>query len=90
MKTKHEILEYDYEDDKYSRDECFDRIISHFVSQGDECILDLTQAIQAAVIDRLNEEVISTTERNQSQVEERTEELRKLQERINKMKEHTP
>ena len=75
--------------DQYSRDDRFSRIRSHFVSQEDECILNFTQDFQG-VIDFLNEEVISTTERNQSQVEERTEELRKLQERINDMKEHTP
>lgn len=80
---------YEYEDE-YSRDEHFDRIISVFLSEGDESILVLTQAIQAAVIDHLYEAVISTTGRNQSQIEERNEELKKLQERINDMKEHTP
>ena len=80
---------YEYEDE-YSRDEHFGRIMSYFSSTGDESILNLTQGIQAAVIDFLNEEVISTTGRNQSQIEERSEELKKLQERINDMKEHAP
>ena len=80
---------YEYEDE-YSRDEYFGRIISDFLSSGDNCILNLTQGIQAAVIDHLYEDVISTTGRNQSQIEERNEELKKLQERINDMKEHTP
>ena len=80
---------YDYEDDKYNRDKHFNCIRLFFLALAEVCSLNLTQDIQAK-IDRLNDEVISTTERNQSQVEERTEELRKLQERINKMKEHTP
>ena len=80
---------YEYEDE-YSRDEHFGRIMSYFSSTGDESILNLTQGIQAEVIDFLNEEVISTTGRNQLQIEERSEELKKLQERINDMKEHTP
>ncbi len=80
---------YEYEDDEDNRDTDFNRIISYCVSQGNECILNLTQKFQD-IIDFLNEEVISTTERNQTQVEERTEELQKLQDRINDMKEHTP
>ena len=79
----------EYEDDQDSRNAHFNRLKSDFVSKGEECILNFTQDFQG-VIDFLNEEVISTTERNQSQVEERTEELRKLQERINDIKEHTP
>lgn len=86
---KYKYWKYEYEDE-YSRDEHFGRIESGFLSTGDEIILNLTQGIQAAVIDFLNEEVISTTGRNQSQIEERSEELKKLQERINDMKEHTP
>ena len=80
---------YEYEDDQDSRDEHFNRIRPNLVLAGKEDILNLTQHIQE-VIDRLNEDVISTTGRNQSQVQERTEELKKLQERINDMKEHTP
>ena len=81
---------YEYKNDQDSRDVHFNSLKSDFVSKGEECISNLTQNIQTEVIDRLREEIISTTERNQSQVEERTEELRKLQERINDMKEHTP
>ena len=79
---------YEYERNKYRRDDHFNRIISDFLSTGDEIILNLTQVIQ--VIDHLNEDVSSTTGRNQSQIEERSEELKKLQERINDMKEHMP
>ena len=81
---------YEYERNKYRRDDRFNRIRSSFLSIGDEIILNLTQVIQAEVIDHLNEDVSSTTGRNQSQIEERSEELKKLQERINDMKEHMP
>ena len=88
-KKKRKFWKCEYEDDQDSRDQHFDLIRPSLVSSEKEDILNLTQHIQE-VIDRLNKEVISTTERNQSQVEERTEELQKLQERIKDMKEHTP
>ena len=86
---RRKFWKYEYKNDKDSRDECLGRVKSDFVSIGNKRISHLTQHIQE-VIDLLNKDVVSTTERNQSQVEERAEELRKLQERINDMKEHTP
>ena len=84
---KGKFWQYEYEGNEYYRDEHFNRMISSFASLGDS-ISGL--AIQEVVIDKLTEAVISTTERNQAQVAERAEELRRLQERINNMKEHTP
>ena len=78
---KGKFWQCEYEDKKYSRDVLFDDIISRFESLGGDII-------SLAIIDDLKEAVISTTERNQSQATRKAEELKKLQERINKMKEH--
>ena len=71
----------EYEGDADSRDECFNDIISHFESLGED-ISSLT------IIDDLKKAIISTTERNKSQATIKAKELKKLQERINQMKEH--
>ncbi len=77
--------QYEYYDE-FGRNEHFNRMISHFESHGDD---NLSVSIIQKVIDYLREAVISTAGRNQSQVAERAEELRRLQQRINEMKEHT-
>ena len=82
-KNKGKFWQCEYEDDENSRDVLFDDIISRFESLGG-------YIISLAIIDDLKEAVISTTEQNQSQATRKAEELKKLQERINNMKEHTP
>ena len=77
--------QYEYEGEFY-RDEHFNRIVSSFASLGD----NLSGLVIQEVIDTLTEAVISTTERNQVQIAEKAEELRRLQERINNMKEYAP
>ena len=82
----------EYKDDQDKRDMLWPLIVLNQIlcQQERNVSWTLLRYIQATVIDHLNEYVTSTTGRNQSQVEERTEELKKLQERINDMKEHTP
>ena len=81
-KKKGKFWQCEYEGDADSRDECFKDIISHFESLGED-IISLT------IIDDLKKAIISTTERNKSQATRKAVELKKLQERINQMKEHT-
>ena len=76
--------------DEFRRDKDFDCLISSFASRLENSINGLViQKVQKEIIDKLTEAVISTTERNQSQATRKAEELKKLQERINEMKEHT-
>ena len=84
-KKEGKFWQREYEGDEDNRDELFDDIISRFKLLG-EAITSLT------IIEELTDVVISTTERNQAQdqaqVEGRAKELGRLQDRINKMKEH--
>ena len=80
-----EFWQYEYEAEFY-RDDHLDRIISYWGSQGDSF---RGLVIQEEVIDGLKGAVISTTERSEVEVAKKIEELIRLQERINKMKEHT-
>ena len=82
---KGRFWQYEYEGEFY-RDEHFNRIVSIFASLGD----NFSGLVIQEVIDTLTEAVISTTERNQIQIAEKAEELRRLQERINHMKEYAP
>ena len=82
---REKFWQYEYKGE-YDRDDDFNRIVRVFASSGD----NISGLVIQEVIDNLTEVVISTTERNQVQVAERAEELRRLQERINNMKEHTP
>ena len=70
----------EYEDED-SRDKIFDDIISRFALLGED-IIDLT------IIEDLKATINSTTGRNQAQAKTKAKELKKLQERINGMKEH--
>ena len=81
-------LEYEHED-KGERNEYYESLSSFYRSQGEEWILNCTHVIQTE-IDRLQEAIISDTQRSRSQDQERAEELDKLQQRINELKEHTP
>ena len=85
-KGDHWLVEYP---DNVAREEHYTRISSIYREWGDECILMFTQGIQTR-IDPLKEAVISDAERNLSSVQERVEELDRLQQRINELKEHTP
>ena len=71
----------EYKDNEYARDIRLDDIVERFKSLG-EIIKSIT------IIDELKEAVISTTEQNQAQATTKAKELKKLQERINGMKEH--
>lgn len=82
----HWLVEYQ---DNVAREEHYTRVSSIYREWGDECILMFTQGIQTE-IDPLKEAVISDTQRSQSQDQERAEELDKLQQRLNELKEHTP
>lgn len=77
------LREYKHEP---GRDNHLKSIISCFESQG---IDYRDMIIQEAVIGKLSLAVISTTGINEVEVAKKTEELSRLQERINKMKEHT-
>ncbi|MDE2733553.1 MAG: dynamin family protein [Gemmatimonadota bacterium] len=70
----------EYEDED-SRDKIFDEIISRFALLGED-IIDLT------IIEDLKATINSTTGRNQAQATTKAKELKKLQERINGVKEH--
>ena len=85
-----EILEKDhlrkeYQDDEKDRNADYDSISVLFIGFIPALTLNLTQFIQVE-IDRLQEAVISSVERNLSQAGE----LDKLQQRINELKENTP
>ena len=73
--------QYEFTNNEYGRDEFFDELISYFESEGEYINLSIT--------DDLKEAVTRATERNKSKVTEKAEELEKLQERINKMKEYS-
>ena len=81
-------LEYEHED-KGERNEYYESLSSSYRSQGEEWTLNCTHVIQTE-IDRLQEAIISDTQRSRSQDQERAEELGKLQPLINELKEHTP
>ena len=63
---------------------------SHYQSKADEWILTCSQEVIQPQIDQIQDAVISAAERNISRVQENTEELDKLQQRLNELKEHTP
>ena len=77
-----EFWQCEYEDED-SKEERFDDIISRFALLGED-IIDLT------IIEDMKETIRSTTERNKAQARRKAEELRRLQERINNMKEYAP
>ena len=80
-----EFWQYEY-DVEFYRDEHVERMTSYWRSQGDSL---RGLVIQEEVIDVLKGVVISTTERSEVEVAKKIEELSRLQERIDKMKEHT-
>ena len=79
----------EYQDDEVTREEHYTRMSSIYREQRDGWILILTQVIQAQ-IDRIKEAVISDAEQSRSHVQERAEELDRLQQRINELKEYSP
>ena len=81
MRRKENFGSANMEGDEDSRDERFDDIISRFRLSG-EAIISLT------IIEELTDVVISATERNKAQDRRKAKELKRLQDRINKMKEH--
>ena len=81
-----EFWQYEYKNAEFYRDEHLESIILYWESRGDSF---RGLVIQEEVIDGLKGAVISTTERSEVEVAKKTEELSRLQERINKMKEHT-
>lgn len=77
-------------EDKGDRDEYYEYLSSsHYPSRREEWTLNCTHFIQTE-IDRLQEAIISNAQRSRSQDQEKVEELDKLQQRINELKEHTP
>ena len=84
----HWLVEYD-QDDYVAREEHYTRMSSVYREWGDECILAFTQDIQTE-IDLLKEAVVRDAERSLSRDQERAEELDRLQQRINELREHTP
>ena len=82
------LVEYD-QDDYVAREEHYTRMSSVYRESGDECILAFTQDIQTE-IDLLKEAVVRDAERSLSRDQERAEELDRLQQRINELREHTP
>ena len=89
-----EFLEKDYlqkvyQNDEKDRNADYDRISSILMALTPELTLALTQSIQVE-IDRLQEAVISSVGRNLSSVQGRTEELDRLQKRLDELKENTP
>ena len=84
----HWLVEYD-QDDYVAREEHYARMSSVYREWGDECILMFTQGIQTE-IDRLKEAVIRDAERGLSRDQERAEEIDRLQQRLNELKEHRP
>ncbi len=73
--------QYEFKNGEYGRDEFFDSLISRFESAGEYINLSIT--------DDLKEAVTRATERNKSKVTRKAEEIEKIQERINKMKEYS-
>ena len=82
------LVEYD-QDDYVAREEHYTRMSSVYRESGDECILAFTQDIQTE-IDLLKEAVVRDAERSLSRDQERAEELDRLQQRINELREHMP
>ena len=80
----------EYQDDESVRDEHYTRISSYFREKGNEWILIFTQAIQGSEIDRLQEAIISDAEQSRARDQDLNEELDRLQQRIDELKEHTP
>ena len=84
-------------DDEYLADEKGDfvreavyiEMASNLQEQRNECILLITPVIQKQ-IDNLREAIISGAEQSRSHVQERAEELDRLQQRINELKEYAP
>jgi len=81
-------LEYEHKEES-NRNEYYEYLSSFYRSQGEEWTPNCTHIIQTE-IDRLQEAVISDAQRSRSQDQERAKELDKLQQHINKLKEHTP
>lgn len=77
-------------EDEQERDRYYERLSSHYQSQVDQWILTFSQEVIQPQIDQVQAAVISAVERNLSSFQERAEELDKLQQRINELKEHTP
>ncbi len=78
-----------YLDNEIGRDEYFNRLSGFFRESGIEYARDSTRGIQAG-LDSLKEPIVSNAERLRSRSRERAEELDRLQQRINELKEHTP
>ena len=79
----------EYPDNELARDEHYNRLSSFFRERGIKYARDSTRYIQT-VIDSLKEPIVSNAERIRSRSQERTEELDRLQQRINELREHTP
>ena len=79
----------EYPDNELARDEHYNRLSSIFRERGIKYARDSTRYIQT-VIDSLKEPIVSNAERIRSRSQERTEELDRLQQRINELREHTP
>ena len=81
---------WEFQNDEETRDENYDHISYYYNVQIDPWILNLSQKVIQPQIDHLQTAVIRAAERDLSRVQEKAEELDKLQKRLNELKENTP
>ena len=79
----------EYLDAEYVRDEYYNRLHSIYRETGIEYARDITRDVQT-FLDSQKEPIVSNIEQSRSSVQGRAEELDRLQQRINELKEYTP